>query len=86
MGRPRNRPAEFISDEQWEAHHEALERELAGRSARLAELKAADDVEPAILEQAEAEVEAVHAQLDHYGWGQKKAAKRPAGAAKSKRA
>lgn len=80
MGRPRNRPAEFPTDWHWEAEHDALLRGLAGAQGRLdaahAQPKGAPYREQNI-EDAQSEVDAVHAKLEHYGWGQKAASKRP---------
>lgn len=78
MGKEKNRPPEFASDWHYERHLADLERELAGRQARLAELKTLDTT-PSALAQAKAEVQAVRDQLAHYGAGQESASRRPAG-------
>ena len=88
MGRPRNRPTEFPTDWHWEQHHDDLDRALAGAHGRLAEAeqlpKGAPYREQRIAD-AKAEIEGTHAQLEHYGWGQKLASKRPAGEQKKTR-
>ena len=85
MPAQKKRPAEFFSDWHWERHHEDLLRGLAGAQGRLLTAKNLEgpDRDGRIAE-AEAEIEAVHKQLEHYGWGVRE--KRPAGASKSKRA
>lgn len=60
-------------------HLEDLERELAGRLVRKAELVAMNAHQDA-LDGIESEIEAVRANLARYGRGQKAADKRPAAA------
>ena len=84
----KNRPAEFPTDWHWERHHEDLLRGLEGAKGRLAAAEALPKGAPyreQNIEDAKSEIEAVHANLERYGWGQRAATKRPAGAAKSTR-
>ena len=81
-----NHPAEFVSQWQYERHLEDLERELAGRERRVAELQATPAAHPDTVKQAQAEAAAVREQLAHYGHGQSAAAKRPRAAKKETRA
>ena len=85
----KKRPAEFPTDWHMEAERDALLRGLAGAEGRLREAEQLPKGAPfreQNIEDAKAEIEAVHAKLEHYGWGQRAAAKRPAGAAKKTRA
>lgn len=66
-------PEEFPSEWHYQQHLVDLERELAGRLARKAELESLNTT-PDVLEQAEADAEAVRKQLAHYN---RQASKRP---------
>jgi len=81
-------PAEFATDWHMEAERDALIRGLAGAKGRLLEAQQLEDGAPnkeQRIKDAKAEIKAVNDKLDHYGWGQKSASKRPAGQAKSTR-
>lgn len=67
---------EFPTEWHQERHLEDLERELAGRERRIAELNELQ-THPDVLAQAEADRDAVLAQLERYGKGPGAAAKRP---------
>ena len=56
-------PAEFTSDWQYQAHLDALEREVAGAEARVAELADMVDVPAATQAAAESAVKAAKAEL-----------------------
>ena len=84
MGRPRKRPAEFPTDWHWERHLEDLERELAGRKNRLAELQSLEPVNDEAVAVTESEIAAVEKELARYGKGQQTASKRPAKAAETR--
>ena len=73
-------PPEFPSMWHYEAHLDALARELAGREARIVQLKDMK-AHPEELAAAEAELAAVRAELVRYG---KKKASRPRKAAESR--
>lgn len=84
----KKRPAEFPTDWHWEAHLEALKRELAGCEARISELKAMPENAAGrdeSLALIEGERDATLAQMKHYGIGQENAAKRPKAAAKKEK-
>ena len=75
-------PAEFATEWHYERHLEDLARELAGREARLAELKTLDTSQH-VLDEVETEIAACRAELDRYT-GRKKASKRPAKATETR--
>ena len=77
----KKRPAEFPTDWHWERHHDDLLRGLAGAHGRLEMAKGIPTENPdrkARIKDAEAEIAAVEANLERYGWGQEQASKRPA--------
>lgn len=63
------RPAEFPTDWHFEAHIEALKREIQGRKDRLAWFKSMDDDNPDRapgMKQTQMELDAAEEQLAHY--------------------
>ena len=85
MGRPRKTPPEFPSDWHYEAHLEALSRELSGRQNRLAELEALNlpDDDPVMME-TKGEIAAVKSEIQRYS-GHGGSSKRPKAAKAEKR-
>lgn len=63
----KKRPAEFPTDWHYEEHLQALQRELAGRKNRLAELEAMGDDAEAAIEETKGEIDAVEGELRRYG-------------------
>jgi len=68
------RPAEFLSDWHWDAHVDALKRNIAGLEHRVLELEGMPAAHPDQIKAAKKDVEYAQAELSRY---EKPESKRP---------